>query len=161
MRERVLHFRIEDEQGKVSSHGGMTVAIVPITDPPDGYRSPMVGIGVAVCHPKDSFTRKRGREIAVGRANVGWFRRPDDPRSVAFYPEELSDPLVDTLLCCSAEAASPTAAQLCCGAGSASWALQRAVWVGSAGEWPFGVVIRKVRGTVLAVIEQLRKEHAA
>ena len=62
-----FHFRlpagsvIQDEPGKVSCRGGVTICFVPEED---DYMS----VGIAVCSPLDPYNKKIGRQIALGRA---------------------------------------------------------------------------------------------
>jgi len=53
----VFHFRVKEEDG-LSSRGGATVVFSPKAE----------RFGVSVCSLKDAYSRKRGRQIATGRA---------------------------------------------------------------------------------------------
>ncbi len=55
----VFHFRIrKTETGEALPRGGATVVFVP----------PLARFGVSVCSDKDVYNKKRGRNIAAGRA---------------------------------------------------------------------------------------------
>lgn len=57
---RVIHLRERDSRGWISPKGGQTIVTITMGD--------LVVSGVAECSPKDNYNKKRGREIAEGRA---------------------------------------------------------------------------------------------
>jgi hypothetical protein len=59
----VRHIREYDKDGKVLGKGGATVAYVQ-----EGNR---IRFAMAICSEKDSFSRKKGRTISVGRLVEG------------------------------------------------------------------------------------------
>lgn len=67
-----FHFRLQaraDVLGGqlVETKGGLTICVVP--NDPEGNKPEDEGVlGIAICSPVDSFSKKLGRHIALGRA---------------------------------------------------------------------------------------------
>lgn len=64
-----IHIRNQTPSGKPSNKGGTTICY--IIDRHTGFAD----IGVALCCQKDNFNRKRGRDIAEGRALISATKR--------------------------------------------------------------------------------------
>lgn len=75
---RITHERALDGLGEVSEFGGVTRAEIMADvdhDPANGDEA-VLAVGEAVCSTRDRFDRRRGRQIAMGRARVALLGRP-------------------------------------------------------------------------------------
>ena len=62
MKTRYLHYRQTDLEGHLIPKGGATVSYTPTEE---GAQ-----VGVSICSPRENFSRRIGRHIATGRAQL-------------------------------------------------------------------------------------------
>jgi hypothetical protein len=77
---RFLHIRECDEEGALLNCGGCTIAFTPSKE------MEAIFVAMAICHPKDQFVKKIGRELAAER-----LKSKDGPLDIVPFNHPYSD----------------------------------------------------------------------